>query len=285
VPLRLNGIVMTKTSKDFTPIQEEYAFFETQSTEAESDLDAYAARLRTFGTRRDRIRLLDFGCGPGTFTARFLEQLGWRGGQLDLALVEPSSAYREQAVERLFTLTGQPIRAWSDLPAGVVREFDVVLSNHVFYYVTDLPETLGRILEALRFDGLFMTAIAGWHNSLIRLWIQGFARIGLPIPYHTAEDVEALLTHLGHAPERRTVNYRLSFPDSEENRLKILRFLFGEHLATLPRAEALADFDEYSVDGRIEMRTESMQFYVAGGSSGRAASDRAAASQDSSPSA
>src|SRR5262245_41607671 len=107
---------MPDPRKDFTPIQNDYDFFATHSTEATSDLDAYAERLKTLELPAGPIRMLDFGCGPGTFTARFLDRFGWQGDRLELALVEPSSAYREQAVARLAPKTTHSIRAWDALP-------------------------------------------------------------------------------------------------------------------------------------------------------------------------
>ena len=86
---------MSDPSKDFTPIQDEYNFFATHSTEPDADLDAYEERLQSFDPPARPIRMLDFGCGPGSFTARFLERVGWRDTRLDLTLVEPSSAYRQ----------------------------------------------------------------------------------------------------------------------------------------------------------------------------------------------
>jgi trans-aconitate 2-methyltransferase len=256
---------MSDPRKDFTPIQDEYEFFAEHSTEAGADLDAYVERLRSFDPAAGPIRMLDFGCGPGSFTARFLERVGWRGDRLDLALVEPSSAYRRQAVERLTALTARPIRAWDELPAGSVGGLDLILSNHVLYYVPELEAALGRIVRALGADGLFLTAIAGRDNALVDFWFRGFPLIGRPTPYQTAEDVEAALSRIGRPFERREVSYDVSFPDAEENRRKILRFLFGEHLAALPGAEALAFFDPYAVAGRIEMQTRTRQYYVRGG--------------------
>jgi SAM-dependent methyltransferase len=253
---------MSDPSKDFTPIQDDYEFFATHSTEAAADLDGYAERLRSFEPPAGPIRMLDFGCGPGSFTARFLERVGWGEDRLDLALVEPSSAYRRQAVERLAARTMRPIRAWDELPAESAEGFDLILSNHVLYYVPDLEPTLGRIVRSLTANGLFLTAIAGRDNALVDLWFRGFPLIGRPVPYKTAEDVEAALSGLGRPYDRREIRYDLSFPAAEENRLKILRFLFGEHLAVLPIAQLLAFFDPYSSAGRIEMRTGNVQFYV-----------------------
>src|SRR5262249_26864249 len=99
-------------------------------------------------------------------------------------------------------------------------------------------------------------------NALVDLWCRAFPLIGRPVPYQTAEDVEAALRQLGRPFERREVGYDLNFQDTEENRLKILRFLFGDHLAVLPRSEILAFFDPSGNAGRIEMHTGNRQYYV-----------------------
>lgn len=253
---------MPDPSKDFTPIQDEYEFFAERSTEAPADLDGYAGPIAALGPHDGPIRMLDFGCGPGAFTARFLDRFGWRGDRLDLALVEPSEAYRRRAVDRLEARTSRPIRARSELPAESVGEFDVILSNHVLYYVPELERTLGRIVGALAPDGVFVTAIAGRENVLVDFWFRGFPMIGRDVPYQTAEDVEAALSRLGRPFDRRAVQYDLIFPDSEENRLKILRFLFGANLAALPIDRLLALFDRHTTAGRIEIQTGNVQFHV-----------------------
>src|SRR5262249_58200043 len=127
------------------------------------------------------IRMLVFGCGPGSFTARFLERVGWRGDRLDLALVEPSSAYRRRAVERLAALTAGPVRAWGELPAESVRGLDLILSNHVLYYVPELEVALGRIFRTLGANALFLTAIGGRDNALGRLWFPRLPLIRPPV--------------------------------------------------------------------------------------------------------
>jgi trans-aconitate 2-methyltransferase len=194
---------MPDPSKDFTPIRDDYEFFAENSTEATADLDAYAERLRSFDPPAGTTRMLDFGCGPGSFTARFPDRLGWGGDRLDPALVEPTAAYRQQAVERLGAMTDRPIRAWDALPAGSERAFDLILSHHVLYYVPELRATLDGLVRALDHRGLFLTAIAGRDNALVDLWFGGFPLIGRPVPYHTAVDVEEALTGLGVAFDRR----------------------------------------------------------------------------------
>jgi len=255
---------MPDPSKDFTPIRDDYEFFATRSDEAENDLNGYAERLRTFSPAARPIRMLDFGCGPGSFTGRFLERMGWRRDQLALTLVEPSSAYREEAVEQLRGILDRPIRAWGALPDRKAAAFDLILSNHVLYYVPELEATLGRIIGSLDRDGLFLTAIAGRDNSLVDLWYRSFAIIGRPVPYQDAGHVQAALERLGHPFETVKVNYSLEFPDTEANRLSILRFLLGQHLAEMPMAEILDLFSPYVFHGRVVMHSGNLQYYVRG---------------------
>lgn len=258
---------MTDPSKDFTPIRDDYEFFASHSTEAAADLDAYAERLRAFDPPAGLVRMLDFGCGPGSFTARFLDRAGWGGDRLHLALVEPSAAYRRQAVERLVAMTAHPILAWEALPAESEQAFDVILSNHALYYVPELEAKLDRLVGALAPRGVFLTAIAGRENALVDLWFRGFPLAGRPVPYNTAEDVASAFSRRGRAFDCREVGYTLDFPDTGANRQKILRFLFGEHLAELPIAELLGFFDPFATAGRVEMRTGNVQYAITGGAS------------------
>lgn len=256
---------MADPSKDFTPIRGDYEFFAAHSTEAAADLDAYAERLRSFDAPAGPLRMLDFGCGPGSFTARFLDRLGFEPGRLELTLVEPSEAYRRGAIERLGPMARRPIRAAAELAPAALGEFDLILSNHVLYYVPELEAALAHLAAALAPGGLFLTAIAGRDNALVDLWFRGFPLIGKPVPYHTAEDVGSALTRLGRPFGRRDVRYELIFPDTQDNRLKILRFLFGEHLTALPADELLGFFEPYASAGRIEMGTGNVQYDLAGG--------------------
>jgi trans-aconitate 2-methyltransferase len=256
---------MPDPSKDFTPIRGDYEFFSTHSTEPDADLAAYAERLRSFDPPEGPVSFLDFGCGPGSFTAQFLGKASWGHDRVSLALVEPSDAYRQQAVERLRAATGRPVRAWAGLPDNVNGQFDVILSNHVLYYVPSLDDVLLRVVRALAPGGVFLAAVAGRDNALVDLWFRGFPLIGRPVPSQTAEDVEAALTRVGAEFESREVRYDLAFPDTGENRLKILRFLFGEHLAEMPTAEALTHFEPHVAGGQVEIHTASRQYYARGG--------------------
>jgi hypothetical protein len=55
--------------KDFGPIADDYAFFGRHATEAKEDALAHAKRLREVVPTDGMVRMLDFGCGSGKFTA------------------------------------------------------------------------------------------------------------------------------------------------------------------------------------------------------------------------
>jgi hypothetical protein len=82
-----------------------------------------------------------------------------------LALVEPDDVYRHQAAERLQSCTTQPVRAWPALPPHLPACFDLVVVNHVLYYVPDLDSTLSALLRTLATPGLFLAAMAGRANA------------------------------------------------------------------------------------------------------------------------
>lgn len=259
-------------AKDFGAIADDYVFFETHATEAAMDAAAYVEHLAAAGfgragqgrgVRNREVRMLDFGCGSGTFTVRLLELLEWPVDQLELTLVEPAEVVRKLAVERLGRFTQRPIAAGATLD-GIRGKFDFVMSNHALYYVPELETHLRQLVEAVAPGGLLATAIAGRDNALVELWLVGFESLGREIPYHTAEDVEAALVAMGVPFEKRRVPYGMDFADTEENRMKMLRFLLADHLAELPREKLLAVFDTHVRGGRIQFETASEHFVIRG---------------------
>lgn len=248
--------------KDFSPIRADYAFFEKHSTEAEADLRAYQPHAQSLVASHQSIRMLDFGCGDGEFSTQFLSALRVPAERLHLSLVEPVEIYRQQVVERLRSLSNHPVQFWPALPHDLRDCFDLVLANHCLYYVPDLEGAVFTLLNSLSSTGMFLCALAGQDNLLIQFWNHCFGLIGKPVPYHTAEDFEAALLNRCVAYSRENVTYELAFPDSEENRSRIMRFLLGKHFHEVPRSAMLAAFDRHTVASSISMRISHKHFIV-----------------------
>lgn len=254
---QVDSLLMSKNpAKDFGEIASEYAFFEQHATEALEDARVYQAQIANIKPTDRIVNMLDFGCGSGTFTVRFLEHAGWRPEHLRLTLVEPAESVRRQAVDRLARVTASPLVELSALPINLDRQFDIVLANHVLYHVPDLQGTLSRLIAVLAPTGVFLAAIAPRTNVLTELCTAGFKLLGREMPYNTSEDIEVALQALTTDYEKHQVSYDLSFPDSEENRMRIIRFLLADHLARIPQQPLLEWFDQFSRAGRIEIHTE-----------------------------
>lgn len=248
--------------KDFGPIESDYAFFMSHATEAESDAAEYARELAQFSEGRESFEWLDFGCGTGDFTVRLASLLKWPPQKLRLTLIEPVPHQRDEAARRLTQFSQHAIHSHEKLPEVAEPRFDLVLSNHVLYYVNHLGETLDQLCKSLRPGGRLLLAMAGWDNALMQLWQIGFGVLGRQVPYFAAEDVAAALSQRGNRPRKVKAPYRLRFADTAENRLKILRFLFADHLQEIPADRLLREFDRYVRGGDVEVDTHSYHFIV-----------------------
>ncbi|MCB9315221.1 MAG: class I SAM-dependent methyltransferase [Lewinellaceae bacterium] len=246
----------------FDPILDDYAFFEAHSTEAESDLKAYAAYLPQLGSSGESVHLLDFGCGTGSFTRLFLQQASWPPEVLELTLVEPGDKARSKAAETLQPFSGRTIRHYATLPDTLEQYCDLALANHVLYYVPDLGQAIRALRDQLRPGRKILAAMAGSENALIECWELGFGLLNLDVPYFTGNDMPGVLDQLGLNWHRVVVDFLINFPDTPENRLKILRFLFGTRLADFPQAPLLAFFDPYRRNSEIWIETSHFVYTI-----------------------
>jgi ubiquinone/menaquinone biosynthesis C-methylase UbiE len=105
-------------------------------------------------------RILELGCGPGSFWADNLEQLpaGWSAVLIDL-----SPGMIVQARETLQPCSDQFIFAAAD--AGSIpfadNLFDAVIANHMLYHVRDVGETASEIRRVLKPGGRLYAATSG----------------------------------------------------------------------------------------------------------------------------
>jgi hypothetical protein len=92
--------------------------------------------------------------------------------------------------------------------------------------------------------------------------INCFALIGKPFPFYLAEDLELSLAKQGEVYRKQGIPYELVFPDAEENRLKIMRFLLGSYFDEVPRQAMVELFTPYAHAGQIVIRTLHEQFII-----------------------
>jgi SAM-dependent methyltransferase len=250
------------SSKPFWPIRDAYTFFQQHATETEEDIRAYLPHIHGVSMGDSPLRTLDFGCGDGGFTAALLGRARVPPERLRLALVEPDDVYRHQAVQRLQPFVTQPVCAWPALSPHLQAGFDLVLANHVLYYVPDLDSTLAALLRTLATPGIFLAAMAGRANAMAQCCLHCFDLIGKPYPFRTSEDCEAALAGLGETYCTEDVHYELVFPDVEENRLRMGRFLMGGDFHAVPRQAMLQCFDPYARAGQITMQLVHKHFIL-----------------------
>jgi len=80
-----------------------------------------------------------------------------------------------------------------------------------------------------------------------------------------SEDVELALQQLGADYQKQPVAFDMAFPDTLENRTRILRFLLADHLPQLPLRPLLDLFDRYANPGEIKIRTFCDHFTIRAG--------------------
>jgi SAM-dependent methyltransferase len=248
-----------ETLKSFSDLHQDYAFFEQHATETEQSLAAWLPLVRD---RWTQLHALDFGAGSGSFTSQFLQRAGFPEQGLRLTLVEPDPGFREKAGRALAPFTAHPIQAWPLLERELEPTFDLIFSHHVLYYVPDLQTTLSRLVGALRPAGRMLLIQGGQGNGLNQLVFAAFKLLGETSPYHYSEDTLAALERLGTHPQVHKVHNVVDFPDSEEGRWRLLRFLLSEHLAKLEPAVALQLFEPFRRGDRIHIPNADELFVI-----------------------
>lgn len=188
---------MDDARMDLTHIQEDHAFFMDHSTEAVRELQGYRSFLADSSLPTSSCGFLDFGCGPGGFTERFLAAPGAGPETLRMSLVELISDDPAAAASRLQGFSQSPLETSEALPCERRLSFDLTFSNPVSYYEPALDEALVALRNPLRLGGRVVVAIAGRGNTPVDFWFRSFPWPGMALPYHTAEDVDASLPRSG----------------------------------------------------------------------------------------
>lgn len=249
-----------KTRKSFDCIHDDYLFFGNHSTEGSELRKAMLPILRERATA-ENLRWLDFGCGSGEFLRGLLAEIDRTTETTELALVDVDCGYLEEAREKIAKFTSSKVAVATSL-ADLDGEFDLITSKHALYYVKDLRSTMRALCGLLKPGGLAIFLLGGKENHLGGLWESGYASWDLPVPYYRAEDVALEIVTAGFSVETHTVNSTLRFPDSRENRLKILRFLFTGNTAGMDPESLLPLLDPMRQDSDIVIGSTTSLFLV-----------------------
>lgn len=246
---------MTEEPKvDYADVRGDFEFFLAHSTETAAQIAAMVPHLNRLLEHAGPARFLDFGCGTGDFTAELLSALDVPPRNLDLYLVEPVEEHRHQAETALSPFSSHVSGSVPYLGDLKGHDFDLILANHSVYYLSrsEVPELVDRIAA----DGMLIIALQHSGNALAKIWLSSCRLSGEAFPFLFADDVEEVLQAKAIQYNREMVAYRVEFPDTPENRYRVLHFLFGTYLDRIPRDRALAFFDPYMHDGSIRIDTE-----------------------------
>ncbi len=241
-------------SRDFGPILDDYSFYLEHSTEEEADRFAIMGKVLQKIDRNSMVRMLDFGCGNGLFTSRILDWVQQPPEHLELVLVDIGEKIRLEAMAKLQPFSQYQIQAADQIPQKS-SPFDIIIANHVLYYIDNLDQVIQKMWNLVKRNGTFFISIAGNDNTLIDLWKLGFDEIEKPLPYHISEDIEQILQK-GIIPyQKKSIDFEIQLQDSRENRLRMIRFLFSDHISSLPLTPLINFFDKYAAAGQIFIQT------------------------------
>lgn len=97
------------------------------------------------------VRVLDFGCGPGNFTARLAEHF-------DVVGADSSELMVQRAQDKYPSITFFPWSALTDIPAGQDL-FDAIATKLTLEFVEDLPSVAKHLSGALTPGGTLVVSV------------------------------------------------------------------------------------------------------------------------------
>jgi trans-aconitate methyltransferase len=98
-----------------------------------------------------RVRVLDFGCGPGNFTARLAERF-------DMVGADASEPMIRKAQQKYPDITFLQWDALTELPAGQ-EPFEAIVSKLTLEFVEDLSGVAEHLFSALKPGGLVVLSV------------------------------------------------------------------------------------------------------------------------------
>lgn len=243
-------------SKDFDQINSDYSFFEKHATERKNGLDTLVKIFKGWESNKDTntIQYFDFGAGDGEVSVSLVKTVkALENKNIIFSILEPSRIMRAKAIASLSDISTNKVQVWSEIPSNLSVKFDVILANHVFYYVEDFRESLNLLLAKKTEKGLMLITMANKDNGLVKIGNEQFKLMGLNKPTNSIEDVKTYLQNLSIDMDVKLVASRIFFKNSINNRAKILRFIFGIYYEKFPISVMNSLLDMYEVGDNISV--------------------------------
>jgi len=225
----------------------DYDFFVAHTTEkrviVENLVRIVKSRLQPSG----KVEVLDFGSARGALSEALIQNIEGLRERTTFSVVEPEATFRKDSVSRLGSYSRNSVRAWKFLPAKFQKRFHIVLANHVLYYIDDFNSVNKRILGSLADGGVYIITLSNEDSSLVKI----IESLGESQRASYIKTLEKSLDSLGAQYSYTQVQSELKFPDSIENRKRVLRFMFGNDYDTYREKTLLASFERYRVNENI----------------------------------
>lgn len=226
-----------KNKNTFESILNDYDFFVQHSNESEMNRLALRERIRARG-QSEAKNILDFGCGSGQFLSDLVQSIFAPEAELDICLVEPSASYRSSAEKAFSNRPNVKISVWEEFDATRRKRYDLILSNHVLYYIKDLKDLFARFFRAAHPTTQILITMGSDNNALNEILKSACHLIDSPAPNKSAEDLTEYLQQEEISFKTTYVESHLEFSDLPTHRDQVLRFILGPHASefeTLPR--------------------------------------------------
>jgi len=258
----VHEVMASAVPKDFRGIWEDYAFFESHSTEFENALQAHREFVAEHFKQRsgEQLNLLDFGCGQGTFLAALLKDHPVFKTPTQVTLVDRDSGAVSGAAKKIAQLAeaggfllAPPITGRIYFSQATPLDAHLIIAKHVLHYVADLKETVELLVAKCATGGLILFTLASSDNGLNQL---NAAAMALRPDLKSLPKIPTLETLSRFLPGRitrsvRQVKSEIRFEDTPANRQKIHRFNLGDHYSRFTEAELKPLMDPYRVGSEI----------------------------------
>lgn len=239
---------VTRMKKDFGKIENEYDFFVRNCDEQINNLRDLRDILNGL-TDKDNISILDYGGGDGDFLSKLINK---SASYNEIIMLEPCSNYKKCAINNLNPHKVSFVKRLKDVPTNL--KFDLIIANHVLYYVNDLSKTIFSLTKLLNTDGKLVINLANKNNETAAMTHFFFSKINKPNPFYFFEDVECYCSNRNIKQISKISNSTLKFEISDNNIISIAKFIFGDYYKQFKEHELIEYMKRFKDGGFIKIK-------------------------------